>query len=277
MITGSRTLLFILVFTASVSLFSQQDSITYTMKHAESKTSGCAETLSSDTSFCVEGYLTWPEITGSTGNNVHKAVLDKLKADIWLEANRHFIKEGFGSSPQDVINTFIKDLTSESKEWDPDLASGMMSYLREVAIYYNSEGIFSFGVYEDGYTGGAHPNSSIFTYNYSLRTGQLMTPEEIFLPDAMEDVLRLAEKQFRKAMELPAKGNINDQGFWFRGGRFHLSRSFLPSKTGLTFIYNPYEVAPYAAGEIRIFLSYTSLKKYISSWGPLSQHAEEVQ
>lgn len=269
--------LLILFLLLSFPAAAQNDSILYRIKKAVSASPDCPEYGRDTAAGCIEGYMTWPEITGSTNNSIAAIVLDKLRAEISLENHRHFLKEGFGKNPDDVTRTFIKELAAERNEWGEGFLSAPMNYLREISVYFNRAGVFSVGVFEGGYTGGAHPNFFTSVYNYSLATGHIFTPADIFYKDEMDKVLQIAEKEFRTIMEIPSSGDINDHGFWFSSGRFHLSQVFFPTEEGITFIYNPYEVAPYVMGEIRITLPYSAVRKHISSWGPLNSFAEKEQ
>ncbi|MCC6550181.1 MAG: DUF3298 domain-containing protein [Ignavibacteriaceae bacterium] len=265
----------ILLLAVSFSAFPQIDSIVYTVKKIERANKNCPQTERYMAGGCTKAILIWPEITGSTNNAVARVVIDRLRADIALKTHQFFVNGGFAKKPEDVPETFIREIDADREEWG--MSNLPLDYLREIQVLFNSEYIFSFGVYEGGYTGGAHSNYSQSAFNYSLITGQLLSLEYIFPRDKMEELLVAAEKIFRKSLDLPQDGFINEHGFWFPENKLYLSSEFFPSKDGITFIYNPYEIAPYSAGEIRLFLPYSAISQYLSSWGPLKHHAPPEQ
>jgi hypothetical protein len=259
----------------SFSVFPQYDSVLYTIKKIERVNKNCPPKNRDRASGCTEAILIWPEITGSTNNAVAQVVIERLRADIALKTHQFFISGGFAKSPEEVPAAFVREIDADREKWG--MTNLPLNYRREVQVLFNSEYIFSIGTYEGGYTGGVHSNYLRTVFNYSLITGQLLSLDYIFPRDQMEELFTVAEKFFRKAYDLPEEGSINEQGFWFPDNKFYLSNEFFPSKDGITFIYNPYEIAPYSEGEMRLFLPYYAITKYISSWGPLKHHAPPEQ
>lgn len=270
---GSLVLFLVLAF--SVTADAQYDSVLYKMKNIKRTNKNCPDKNRDEASGCTEALLIWPEITGSTNNAVAKVVLDRLRADIAVKTHQFFVNGGFAQKPEEVPETFIREIDADRESYG--MSSMPLNYRREISVLYNSEYIFTIGVFEGGYTGGAHANYYQTTFNYSLITGQLLSLEHVFDREKMDELLTAAEKIFRKQFDLTAKGSLNEQGFWFPEDKLYLSSEFYPSKKGITFIYNPYEIAPYASGEIRLFLPYKDITNYISSWGPLKQHAPPEQ
>jgi len=62
----------------------------------------------------------------------------------------------------------------------------------------------------------------------------------------------------------------SEAGFYFEQDIFTLTDNFAITKEGLKFVYNPYEVAPYAFGQQEIIIPYTSLKEVIRKDGLLT-------
>ncbi len=96
------------------------------------------------------------------------------------------------------------------------------------------------------YTGGAHENLGIFTYNYDTKSGKLLK-----LTDVIKDVDAFTELISEKASKYaddvisdPAeyiKKGINEEGYCL---------SWALSYTGVDVYFAPYEIASYAAGVI---------------------------
>ncbi len=108
------------------------------------------------------------------------------------------------------------------------------------------------------YSGGAHGNGWAIDRIIDMKTG-----EELFLTDFIIDVNQLteiAEKIFRVDQELTPEANLIEEGYWFPDGDFELNENFQFTGESLEFMYNAYEIAPYAAGTISISIPMNEVK-----------------
>jgi len=62
----------------------------------------------------------------------------------------------------------------------------------------------------------------------------------------------------------------SEAGFYFDNDVFTLTDNFAITKKGLKFVYNPYEVAPYALGQQEIMIPYALIKELIRKDGLLA-------
>lgn len=69
-----------------------------------------------------------------------------------------------------------------------------------------------------------------------------------------------ALQQFFKTLDIDIQEHFADDTW-----QFMPSSNFIPSKAGLIFIYNPYEIAPYALGTIEITVPKEALKGIIKT------------
>jgi hypothetical protein len=118
-----------------------------------------------------------------------------------------------------------------------------------ISIYYQ---VYSF-------TGGAHGNSSITYLNFNAQTGDLLK-----LTDMVSDKIalkKMAELKFEKTQKEFAKDNDfeYDRTSYFWEKPFYLPANIAVTKTGLLFMYNPYEAAAYALGSISFELTWQEL------------------
>jgi Deacetylase PdaC/Protein of unknown function (DUF3298) len=118
-----------------------------------------------------------------------------------------------------------------------------------ISIYYQ---VYSF-------TGGAHGNSNINYLNFNAQTGDLLE-----LNDIVSDTTalkKIAELKFEKTQKQFAKDNDfeYDRTSYFWEKPFYLPANIAVTKTGLLFMYNPYEAAAYALGPISFDLTWQEL------------------
>lgn len=105
------------------------------------------------------------------------------------------------------------------------------------------------------YLGGAHPNSYQTYLNFNQETGELIQLEDIILDQ--EAVLSIAEQQFRTTYDLSPDDPLTKAGLF--KNEFVFPQNFAITNKGLIFLYNPYEIGPYAAGYYEFTIPWESL------------------
>ena len=116
-------------------------------------------------------------------------------------------------------------------------------------VYFKNHKILSIGFTNDFYGGGAHPLHSSTVKNYDLRTGEEIALAEIFTSEFLEQINKIGEKEF---VELNGA-----EGWDFKPGEFKVPTNFSISEEGVEFVFNQYEIGPYAAGMPSFFLSFS--------------------
>ncbi len=152
------------------------------------------------------------------------------------------------------------DLTNE------DLEAGKYSF-SEVEILTGrvmnvQNGIFSYGMEQYVYTGGAHGVSNRYFYNYDLQTGALISEDDIFVEgyeNALANILRqnlVAQNPETQVLddlyqtEYDVDKIVPNDNFYF-------------TEEGIIYVFNPYEIAPYAYGETEIFVGTNDIKELL--------------
>ncbi len=98
------------------------------------------------------------------------------------------------------------------------------------------------------FSGAAHGNYGSKTINFDLRTGQILTPADLFRPEADTLLNKLISDRLKSIYP-------EDHGiFSFEGVTEQQNYVFEADSLGTYF--NPYEIAPYAAGQVLVKFSY---------------------
>lgn len=111
------------------------------------------------------------------------------------------------------------------------------------------------------FTGGAHGNSATLYLNMDARTGEVLTADSVFVAEKKDEIKSLIERQLmadngcESLDSLRAKTAITVLGDVYVG-----DNNFILWQDGVQFIYNQYEIAPYAVGAIRVKLTYEQLE-----------------
>ena len=115
-------------------------------------------------------------------------------------------------------------------------------------------------VAHEEYNGGAHPNTYIYITNFDPNSGDEITLNDIFKEGYEEPLTAMLTSQLMKETQASTIEELRDKGFLFFDTEMFVSNNFIPEDEGITFLYNRYEIAPYAYGEISLTLDYTTLK-----------------
>jgi Protein of unknown function (DUF3298) len=96
--------------------------------------------------------------------------------------------------------------------------------------------------------------------NFNLKTGKSLIWKDFITDQKALEIL--AEKEFKKARELPLNANLMEEGFFWEGA-FTLPKNFELQEEGIYFWYNPFEAAAYALGPTDFTISYSELGKLV--------------
>lgn len=177
-------------------------------------------------------------------NSVYEEINHRLMHYLSLPATEHKdIKEivkGLITAESEEFDTIYKDYAND-KSYD-------LHYTLDLKISYNGtyKGVIGFTVFFTTYTGGVHPSDSFITLNYGITTGEVLELKDIFKPGFEKNLPTMLLEKL-------------DTELLFNKFVIDLPEQFTFQKEGINFIYNRYEIAPYAAGPQEVLLSYTEL------------------
>lgn len=125
--------------------------------------------------------------------------------------------------------------------------------------------ILSYGIERYMYLGGPHGNNYRRFINYDLTSGRKLTEEDIFAEGAKDQLTELLlkhmveqndEVELIKDLEL-AGYNVDE---------IHPNNNFYMAEEGITYVFNPYDIAPYAFGETEILIPWEDLKPLLQPY-----------
>lgn len=151
----------------------------------------------------------------------------------------------FGLAYQELLQQF----PDEQAGWEAKITG---------EIVYDDKNLLTIKIDTYTFTGGAHGLAYTRFLNFDKQISEEV--DGVYFFEDSEELTAIAEKYFRKIHNLPMESDINETGFMFEGDRFYLPQNMGFSDKGLELIYNTYEVASYADGEIRISLSWKEIE-----------------
>lgn len=165
---------------------------------------------------------------------------------------------------------YIQNNLPLMQEWEmdnPDQPHGTTMFNQELIINASplstGHGIWSYGIDIYEYTGGAHGNNYLIIRNYDLSTEGLVTEEDLFRPDYFEPLHKLlVSALIEQTEEASTERELKKLGYSIED--IVPNDNFSVSEEGITYVYNPYEIAPYAMGRTRIFLPWDTIRNLLS-------------
>ena len=141
--------------------------------------------------------------------------------------------------------------------------SSMLNYAQQstMSVIFNEKGLLSVGYGNYNYTGGAHGNHSTGLSTYDLAQKKVLTLNDIFLPKYEKTISKAlanaARRQFNMKPNEPLTNNLFDNVI-------EPTNNFCITPKGIIFLYNPYEIAAYAYGEIELFIPFSEIKSVVN-------------
>jgi hypothetical protein len=109
------------------------------------------------------------------------------------------------------------------------------------------------------YEGGAHGSTITTFVNWNTKTNKNIYLKEIFINGYEDKLTAIADTIFRAQEKLTADASlVND--YFFTHHKFALNNNFAITPIGLKFLYNEYEIKPYAAGQTVLSIPYAKIK-----------------
>ena len=119
---------------------------------------------------------------------------------------------------------------------------------------------YAMDVYE--YNGGAHGNRYLLIQNYDFQTGDAVSEQDLFIDDYYELLKTLLlEALIAQTDEAETKKDLRRLGYSVAD--VVPNENFYVTPEGITYVYNPYEIAPYAMGCIQISLPWETVRPLI--------------
>lgn len=159
---------------------------------------------------------------------------------------------------------------AQSAREDRDLPGTSATYTDELrcSVYQTDRLISVSGVYYT-YTGGAHPNTILLSWNFDLETGEFFDPALLDEETGLQETVR--QELTRQAQERAAENGLKPTEFFWEDYEDTLANwsSYAVSfdAEGMTVGFSPYELAAYAAGPQVFQISYEQLSGHLGPHG----------
>ncbi len=129
-------------------------------------------------------------------------------------------------------------------------------------IAFDKEQLLSLEFEDYTYYGGAHGYGSTHFINFDKEIQQVLTPETLFKD--LSAFKSFAEKRFRNQYNIGPDQDLGETGFFFENDTFVLPQSIGFKNDQLVLLYNPYEIASYAEGQLELKFNLTEVQEFLT-------------
>ena len=198
----------------------------------------------------------------STADLKSKCNIDKIIE----ETDRYTIKvyypkteyENLNNEVLSKVNSYIEAFKNEINEYEQIDGKKAMLEINFNNYEYNDYISYVFNIFVD--SGGAHPNTYIFSISYNVQNGKIIKVADLI--DMNKDILNIlstysynALKENEKIKEYKVEGML-ENGTFAKAENF---KNFAFDKQGIKIFFEKYSVAPYVAGEFTVTVPYDKL------------------
>lgn len=140
---------------------------------------------------------------------------------------------------QSIASDFITNYSEFMRDFPESSQSWFMDHSIKVESETDSVLLISAAINE--YGGGAHGNYAINYYQVNKATGKPVKLTELYTPEEINRMSTIMSVSIDPSISLLTE-------------TIRPNENFILTKDSITFIYNPYEIAPYSEGVIRLTL-----------------------
>lgn len=227
-------------------------SVVYEMKKFRLESEGgCA----ADTLFCASYEINYPVFQG-LNTSANDSLIRKISEAVDT-GNPEQDSASFEQAGKDFIASF-----EESKKEMPDQTLGWY-YRSKLTVTIATDTLISITANNEYFTGGAHGGNGTYFINLQPSTGKSILLTDVLKPGYEEDLRKAAEVAFRNALHLADTTSFVNAGFEFPEDKFTLNDNYGFVKEGIVFVFNNYEIAPYALGTQEFLIPYEKIKAWL--------------
>lgn len=214
--------------------------------------------------------MLYPVIEDDKYFDVRDSLLYVLSQRISTDSLNHTSKDGvrdyLTQFAEEQLHDYMLD-TEQARKLNFDVLSyGIFTRTIDYrdSLVFSRNGIISTILFVNEYTGGAHGNQVAITTNYDLRRNERITIQALFKNSEDPVIKELLLKKLMERFEVESPEDLEFAGV-FNYQALDVTNNFYFNDQGITFYYNPYELAAYAFGAIELNLSYAELEPLFSS------------
>jgi hypothetical protein len=179
----------------------------------------------------------------------------------------------FNNKPDTSLQVMAKTFLKAYAEFKKDDPSSVMYYILDSYVKVVNQDSALVAMEYGGYTfqGGAHGSAFTGFINWDASNNREVTLNDIFKKGYQPQLNKIAEKIFRRNEKLKDTSSLA-RDYFFKDNKFALNDNYSVTPLGLRFMYNQYEIKPYAAGQTELLIPYSEIKQLMRPRSVASQY-----
>ena len=164
--------------------------------------------------------------------------------------------------PLNCLLEFLNDSIISARRDENELNSNeFYTYNESLSneVYFNKSDLLSFQVSQSNYKGGAATYSSFNNFVINLRTGNLLTENDILAPGYDVALQQLFANDLLLQNEVKSISDLEDLGY-FGIQEIMPNRNFLINDEGITYTFNKGEYSAYPLSAPVVFIPFYNLR-----------------
>lgn len=197
-------------------------------------------------------YFYAPNSENNWINSEFKKAMDSVGTGDWIDIA---LKQS-----KNYLANYVYDAEELIKDY-PKMPLAVLNYFNsnQGIIHYNNHGYVVLNKFSDSYSGGAHGYSFSLFHNYDVKNKKKMKLQDVIRIDSNE-LGKIITKNYRISRNIPENEKLENYLFQ---NKIMPSKEFYFNDLGLGFLYNPYDIASYADGQIFILIPYKQIKPFL--------------
>lgn len=175
---------------------------------------------------------------------------------VYMMKGAHQFAEGFFK----MYLADYKDLYRDDQESAP-------SYNRSYTVFTHAEqgadSIVNYLADTYFYSGGAHGQAATWARNFNARTGAIVHLTDVLRPGYERPLTSMIVAKLARQFKVRNLKQLQDSLTIFAWTDPYIPDNYIINEKGITFIYNPDEIAAHVMGEIRVTFSNKQLSKLL--------------
>ncbi len=180
------------------------------------------------------------------------------------------------NTPDVIVENYVKDYIKVYRDIIPHFDEALLQFGEEARsfptfsfslsvfnkIEYESANVLSFSACSDDYQGGAHGIYFRDNVAVNLNTVEKIQEKDIFIEDYKEPLALVIREQLLEYIRDDRDEDSDAETlkqYFFQFDSIYSNNNFLMDDKGLHYVYNVYEIAPYASGMFELFIPYSKI------------------
>lgn len=209
------------------------------------------------------GSVSWPEIVSAPNpqiraqleNRMRTCILSDVSGSLKLPSLNEIKKRA-----SDKVNPLVADALAECESCES----------QHSVTLTEAYGLVTLACSEGGFCCGAHGYYHLGLNVFEIATGRELGLDDLFAPGYETAFGKLGERFIRQENGIPDDQTLAEYGYDGFTAGVQLAQNWSIDATGISFVFNPYEVSPWAVPPPYFSLGFDEIRDYIRPDGPLA-------